>query len=427
MKKGLLWAVVLLLANSTLARAQEESPPKLPSATIQAPAVSQTPAAPAEVAAVFEPRCERPFSIWVNADYLLWWVKGQPTSTPLVTSSTTLTDAPPAALGQGGTNILVGDRLGYGAFSGMRIGLGVELASGLALETNYFLLERRSFRFRAASDANGFPIIAHPFFNTAIGINDALLISNFDPNTGQFTGATAVDAGLRLQGWELNVATAGACRGNWNFKGLAGFRTLSLDENLSIQDSLVNPANGFLSFQGSFATPAGSIIGNVDRFTTSNRFYGGQIGAKAGWQSDILSLDVTGKVAFGATQQIINVEGYSYFIAPGGAQSVTPGGLYAQPSNSGRYYHTNFSVVPEAGLNLGVQLTSRLKATFGYTFMYWSNVARPGNQIDPSVNQTVIPTHPSFGTTPPDGRPAFTSRQSDFWAQGLNFGLEFKF
>ena len=34
----------------------------------------------------------------------------------------------------------------------------------------------------------------------------------------------------------------------------------------------------------------------------------------------------------------------------------------------------------ELGVTLGFDLTERLQATFGYTFMYWSRVARPGDR-----------------------------------------------
>jgi len=39
-----------------------------------------------------------------------------------------------------------------------------------------------------------------------------------------------------------------------------------------------------------------------------------------------------------------------------------------------------FSVIPELGVTLGYDLTSRLRATAGYTFMYWSNVSRPATR-----------------------------------------------
>src|SRR5262249_31967578 len=155
--------------------------------------------------------------------------KSAPVSTPLVTSSTSLTDSPPAALGQPGTQVLVGDNLGFGVSSGLRATLGAELRSGLALEASYILLERKPANYGAASDASGSPLLGHPFFNTAAGVEDALLISNFDPATGRFSGTTSVVATSRLQSWELNALTAGCCRGNWKFRPLVGFRALALD------------------------------------------------------------------------------------------------------------------------------------------------------------------------------------------------------
>jgi hypothetical protein len=62
----------------------------------------------------------------------------------------------------------------------------------------------------------------------------------------------------------------------------------------------------------------------------------------------------------------------------------------------------------------------------GYSFLYWSNVWRAGDQIDRVVDVTQIPNF-----APPDvqptgfARPGVPFRTSDFWAQGLNFGVEF--
>ena len=47
--------------------------------------------------------------------------------------------------------------------------------------------------------------------------------------------------------------------------------------------------------------------------------------------------------------------------------------------------------MPEIGFTLGYDLTSRLKATVGYTLLYWSNVARPGDQIDLNVDSRQFP------------------------------------
>jgi hypothetical protein len=53
--------------------------------------------------------------------------------------------------------------------------------------------------------------------------------------------------------------------------------------------------------------------------------------------------------------------------------------------------------------------------------LYWSNVARPAEQVDLGVSQ--------FPPEPPAGahRPQFLFSASDFWAQGLSLGLDYRF
>jgi hypothetical protein len=78
-------------------------------------------------------------------------------------------------------------------------------------------------------------------------------------------------------------------------------------------------------------------------------------------------------------------------------------------------------VVPELNVRLAYQVTPRLAACVGYTFLYWSDVVRAGDQIDQTVNATLIPP-PAAPSGP--ARPAFGFRSTDFWAQGLDLGLE---
>jgi hypothetical protein len=82
--------------------------------------------------------------------------------------------------------------------------------------------------------------------------------------------------------------------------------------------------------------------------------------------------------------------------------------------------------VPEAGLNLGFHLSPRTVMRFGYTFVYWSNVLRPGDQISRVVSPSLVPTDPNYGTGGPN-QPAYQFHAASYWAQGLNFGLEFNF
>jgi hypothetical protein len=65
----------------------------------------------------------------------------------------------------------------------------------------------------------------------------------------------------------------------------------------------------------------------------------------------------------------------------------------------------------------------QVRISVGYEFLYWSSVARPGNDIDSNINAAQVPRDPRFGNGLGDPRPAFQFHQSDFWAQGVNFGV----
>jgi hypothetical protein len=80
--------------------------------------------------------------------------------------------------------------------------------------------------------------------------------------------------------------------------------------------------------------------------------------------------------------------------------------------------------------NAGVQL-GPLRAFIGYSFLYATSVARPGNQIDPLINpnqseallKSISPT--GLGSGP--FVPTRVVQSSTFWAQGVNVGLELRY
>src|SRR5262249_29826934 len=129
-----------------------------------------------------------------------------------------------------------------------------------------------------------------------------------------------------------------------------------------------------------------------DQFGTRNQFYGGQVGGRLSWQSDRFSIDAAGKIALGATHQVVNIQGgSSQFALPGGfapTPGVFLGGIYAQPTNIGRRTVNDFTVLPSLELKLGYQITQGIRAFIGYDFLYWNQVVRPGNQIDRNLNPT---------------------------------------
>src|SRR5262249_41491698 len=137
-------------------------------------------------------------------------------------------------------------------------------------------------------------------------------------------------------------------------------------------------------------------------------------------------VNLRGKVALGDNHETVNIVGGQTVTAPGGAVSQFRGGLLALPSNMGHFTRDHFAVVPEAGCTVGIQLTDGLRAYVGYTFLYWNNVLRPGDQIDRVLDVNQIP---NFMPGPPTTqvRPLVPFRQTEFWAQGLNFGLEWRY
>ena len=111
---------------------------------------------------------------------------------------------------------------------------------------------------------------------------------------------------------------------------------------------------------------------------------------------------------------------------PGAPPPVTNvGGLLALPSTIGSRSRDRVAVIPVFGAQLGYQLTSHLRAYAGYTFLYWGEVVRAGDQVDLAVNPNLLPpaTQPVSGPL----RPAPRFENTSFWAQGIDLGLELRF
>jgi hypothetical protein len=349
--------------------------------------------------------------IYGSAEYLLWFIRGQPIP-PLITMGS-VNDNPPGALGQPGTTILFGNsNVSNNPISGGRFRGGFWFSDDhwLGIDAGYFFLGQSATSFSTTS--SGTPFLARPFTNALTGLQDIEAVAT--PNG--LAGTVSASTRSRLWGVEANLRSNLLCGCNWYVDALAGWRMLDLTESLNVQENLtiVNSANPSL--------PVGSTFVVADRFGSQNLFNGGQIGAIAEYRLGRWSADLRATVALGVTQQVVDVFGTTLSQAPGSPASLSTGGLLAQSSNIGRHVHDQFSVVPEVGLNLGYQFTNHIRGFVGYNFLYWSSVARPGNQIDPVVNPNLIPPQQPGGPQ----RPAFAFHGSDFWAQGIQFGLDIR-
>jgi hypothetical protein len=358
---------------------------------------------------------------WTRAEYLLWWVTDSPVPIPLVTSGNPA-DALPGALDQPGTRVLFGNSgVGYRGFSGLRITLGTWLDPEelFGIEGSGFLLERRSSRTYFTSNAVGSPVLAIPFFNQTPGTvrEDREPISNV---AAKLAGNVLVASSLQLWGAEANAICCLWREPNLEWNALLGFRYLDLHERMQI-----------LKHKIALATPPmpDTVFTTNDLFSTRNQFYGGQVGTRLSWQFGRCDLDLTAKVALGTTHQVVDIHGGSSQVGPAAVppNASFPGGLFAQPTNIGRNSSNQFSVIPAVEFRLGYHISERCRAFVGYDCLYWNSVVRPGNQIDRNINQTqsVVLGGNGILNGPPVPVPLFN--RSDFWAHGVNFGLEFRF
>ena len=357
------------------------------------------------------------FDCWVEADYLLWWVKKGPLPLPLVTTSSL--DDPDVAILFGGNGI------DYHTVSGGRLTAGAWLDhyGTIGIDARGFLLETRSVRHRFSSNADGEPPLGIPFNNADDGSAD---FADF-ATPGETVGRLDISSSTRLWGGETNLIFNFMRSPGLELEAVGGFRYLNLRESIRIDGSTGALAGQELNFGGdSFGPPA--VTTTSDRFTTENSFYGGQFGARARLRWDRLFVDVTGKLAFGCTQEDVRVAGVSSLLAgPVGPLRTLPGGILAQPSNSGGRGQDEFAVVPEAEVRLGLHVGRCLCVSVGYNFLYWSRVARPGKQIDSFLSPGLPPTFAEFGARVEPLRPLPLISSTDFWAQGVSAGLEFTF
>jgi hypothetical protein len=355
--------------------------------------------------------CCDPHRLFITAEYLLWWIKSSNVP-PLITTGPF---GSTGAIGAPGTIVLFGGDIDNETRSGGRFRAGYWFDDDhcWGLDGRVFFLANRSVNFGAGSDQ--FPVLARPFFEQNTGTESAEIATS----PGLATGTVAVNSFSRMWGAELNLRRniwEGCCL-RWDL--LAGFRYISLREGISINENLVAAPTAPIF--------AGDTINVLDQFNTRNQFYGGQLGTVMEFQRNRWTLDFETRIGLGNTHQVVDIRGNQLITTPTGTTSFFQGGLLALPSNIGSFNRDRFAVVPEVGVTLGLQVTPRIKLLVGYTFLYWSNVVRPGNQIDRVIDISQVPNTGLAVPSAGGNHPAALFKSTDFWAQGLSFGMEFKF
>lgn len=352
----------------------------------------------------------------LRSDLLLWYVRSGH-APALVTGSS---PANLGIIGAGDTRVLYGDtRLGNTYHVGGNFGgvywFGCQQCWGL--DGNVFFLGRNGNQFAATTGDT--PLLARPFFN----LNQGVPFSQIVGATGLATGGVLVTNETSMWGADINLRHYLASTPCARLDGFVGFRYLNLSEELSITESFARTPNSPVSI-GVPQAVSGTV---TDFFRTENHFYGPQIGLTGEVRRGRWFLEGRTAVAMGTVVQTAQIGGSQSIQLVNGSTATAAGGLLALPdANIGTFTRNRFGVVPEVGLKLGLHVTPNLRLAVGYNFLYLNSVLRPGDQIDPGLDVTRIPNFPLPGniqrlSTP---RPAPTLRDSDLFAQGISFSLQ---
>ncbi len=364
-----------------------------------------------DVGSVCPVPCEEPRDrFWLGAELPLWWSQGHYLP-PLVTTGTV---ASLGVLRHPDTQVLYGSKgVNAGANWGLRLDMGWWLAPKWALEADFLWLGEMTANYNTSS--TGDPLLARPFTNVVTGLEDSHLFAF--PAT--ISGAISISSTSRFRGLEFllrrtihsgseyyfGAGSPTTCR--WDI--LVGYRFNQLSDDVLINESL------------EAAGP--STITLYDLFDTNNDFHGVDMGLNAVFRHKRFSLELMGKMALGDVRSRVFIDGATTTTA-GGIVDNDPGGMLALTTNMGTYTQNRMAVIPELGVTAGFDVTKRCRATFGYTFIYWSTVARAADQIDKNLNPSYFANN---GPTAGAVQPEFVFMTSDYWTQGLNFGLEFHF
>jgi hypothetical protein len=369
--------------------------------------------------------------LWASVEFLEWWTKGM-NSPALITGSPTGTPLTAAGiLGGTGTTVLAGkDKFNSDNAPGFRLrtGFWVDSASTFGFEGSYFFLGRRSDDHTVFATSLA-PIIARPFFDAA---PLALLTGSPTPSSlaltypGLVSGIATTSATNEFYGADVNFRKNCDCSDNHRIDFLAGYRYARLKDTLLITDNVTAiPLGGATIPFGTqtITLPFGTGIFHSDRFETRNDFNGGQVGFAGEWRRGRWFLGGRTLVAIGNVHKEAVITGSTLSAIPGVGAGQTNAGVLVQPTNYGSYRSNDFAVLPEGSVTVGVHVTDSFRIFAGYTFMYWSNVWRAGDQIDLTINTTQVGAGPLIGAP----RPQFPSKDTDFWAQGVSAGLELRY
>lgn len=337
--------------------------------------------------------CLLPAKKWAKFEYLLWWRKGMELP-PLAITSSDATNLNNLRLGLSTTTTLFGgETVGNEARPGGRVSLGFWLddCENCAIEARFFSLGKQRISFNAAS--TGAIPLGRPFTNTIPDPDDptsrTLAFPGFNTD-----GSINVSGSSDVLGGDILYRILGCNFPNSRMYLLAGYQYARLNEDLLISDLTT-------------ITATANTQAITDRFDTRNEFHAGEIGIAYECFYDCWQLDLLAKVGLGNMKQSVSIAGTT---TNNGVAVAPPLGLLAI-DNQGQFTQNKFSVSPEIGASASYFINDDIRLSFGYSFIYWSSVAQPGDHIPANLN---VPA-------------PFVFNDHSYWVHGLNAGIDFSY
>lgn len=350
--------------------------------------------------------------LWIQADYLTWWIKGNNVPALVTTSPPGTPRDQAGVMGFPDTQVLHGnEKIDENHRFGGRLigGWWLDDWQEAGFQGHWFSLGDGANDGNFFASSTGDPILARPFFNVVLPGEDSELVAYpgvVEGSVQVLTSSEMHSAGIvyrrRWRQWDH-------ARLDW----FAGYRFLRFREALQVTEDLVSTDPGGV-------VAVGTTFDVEDRFLVENDFHGGDMGVVAQWAYGCLDLEAVARLALGNMRRQLDVDGRTVITDPTGPSSESPGGLLALPTNMGRTVDDEFAMVPELSLNARYRLTDTVSLVFGYNLLYMTDVLRTGDQIDRNINPTQLP---GGGGLTGDPRPAPRFNDTSLWAQGVNFGI----
>lgn len=358
--------------------------------------------------------CERPYSMWFHAEYLLGTTRG-PNVPALVTTGPTAAGLLAGLPGQPSTVALFGGRPMLNDYrSGLRIEAGTWFDSNHtvgALGRFYTLFSaRESF----AARGTGTNVLSVP---QVLPVNGVLTqVPVFVGFPGTTTGTVLGGARSTFTGGDLSARALLHREAGYRVDVLVGYRQMYLGDSLA------------LNYDASVAGVPAALRGR-NAIGSRNDFYGPHVGLLFSAHRGRLGLEAHASTALGATVSdldfarstsaagTVSVPATTAALVGAGVPLATAAPLAGQlaaatnnlPIGSTTVANTvtYFGAVAEVGWRAKWQVTDTVRLSAGYGFIYWNNVRR--------------------GPEAFNGGDVLRLRASDFSTHMFNFGVELRY